>query len=283
MYSRSGAASAGAAKKLSNKIETITGNFIGGEDAHKLRGDKAEIRGMNLLVTMNASTPPSKEMPATWGAVFDWDGVIIDSRAHHEESWNRLGAERQLPLPEGHFLKGFGRKNEFIIPEILGWTRDAEEIREISLRKEALYREVVAEWGLRALPGVRPWLEQLRAAHVPCAIGSSTHRANIDLSLDIIGMHEFFFAIVTAEDVTRGKPDPEVFLTAAERLSRAPHECVVFEDAHVGIAAAHAGGMRAIGVATTHSLAELGAADLAVTRLDQLDLDTISAWFVTAK
>jgi HAD superfamily hydrolase (TIGR01509 family) len=216
---------------------------------------------------------------ASWGALFDWDGVVIDSREHHEESWERLGQEQGRSLPEGHFLKGFGRKNEFIIPQILGWTDDAEEIRRLSLRKEALYREVVAERGLTALPGVRTWLERLRDAGVPCSIGSSTHRANIDLSLGLIGLGEFFAAIVTAEDVSHGKPDPEVFVTAAARIDRAPERCVVFEDAHVGIQAARSGGMRVVAVATTHRLEELSAADLAVARLDELEIATLAAWF----
>ena len=82
---------------------------------------------------------------AKWAALFDWDGVIIDSSTHHEESWERLAREIDQPLPEGHFQKSFGRKNEFIIPEILAWTTEATRIRELSLRKEALYREVVAE------------------------------------------------------------------------------------------------------------------------------------------
>ncbi len=216
---------------------------------------------------------------AAWGAIFDWDGVIIDSSSHHEESWERLAREIGKPLPGDHFTKGFGRKNEFIIPELLGWTRDAEEIRVISLRKEALYREVVAGRGLSALPGVRTWLERLRVAGVPCAIGSSTHRANIDLSLGLIGLAEFFSGIVTAEDVSLGKPDPEVFLTAAARIARPPGRCVVFEDAHVGIAAARAGGMRVVGVATTHPASELTAADIAVSGLDELQPATLAAWF----
>jgi HAD superfamily hydrolase (TIGR01509 family) len=216
---------------------------------------------------------------AAWGALFDWDGVIIDSRRHHEESWERLARETGHPLPEGHFIKGFGRKNEFIIPEILGWTKDLAEIHRLSLRKEELYREAVAELGLEPLPGVRTWLERLRDAGVPCAIGSSTHRANIDLSLGIIGLKEFFVAIVTAEDVSRGKPDPEVFLTAAARIERPPERCVVFEDAHVGIDAAKAGGMRVVGVATTHQIEELGAADRAVHRLDELQPDELAGWF----
>lgn len=216
---------------------------------------------------------------ASWGALFDWDGVIIDSSRHHEESWERLGKEEGKALPEGHFKAGFGRKNEFIIPELLRWTKEEPEIRRISLRKEALYREVVAEWGVEALPGVKTWLERLRDAGVPCAIGSSTHRANIDLSLGLIGLAPFFSGIVTAEDVSRGKPDPEVFLTAAKRIDRAPDRCVVFEDAFVGIEAAHAGGMRVVGVATTHPLEKLNMADRAVRRLDELQPADLAGWF----
>lgn len=214
-----------------------------------------------------------------WAALFDWDGVIIDSSRHHEESWERLASECHKPLPSDHFKRSFGRKNEFIIPEILGWTTDAAEIHQLSLRKEALYRDVVAEWGLEALPGVRTWLERLRTAGVPCAVGSSTHRANIDLSLGLIGLADFFRAIVTSEDVRQGKPHPEVFLKAAERLGWAPERCVVFEDAHVGIAAAQAGGMKVVAVATTHPLEELGTADLAVRRLDELQPAQIAQWF----
>jgi len=214
-----------------------------------------------------------------WGALFDWDGVIIDSSAHHEESWERLARETGKPLPAGHFRKGFGRKNEFIIPEILAWTHEPAEIRRLSLRKEALYRVVVTERGVEPLPGVRTWLERLREAGVPCAIGSSTHRANIELSLGLIGIADYFRAIITAEDVKHGKPDPEVFLTAAARLDRPPERCVVFEDALVGIAAARAGGMKVVAVATTHPPEELSAADLAVRKLDELEVAQLARWF----
>ena len=217
---------------------------------------------------------------ATWGAIFDWDGVIIDSSSHHEESWERLARELGRLLPQGHFKKGFGRKNEFIVPEILGWTRDTAEIERISLRKEALYSDVVAELGIAPLPGVRPWLERLRDTGVPCAIGSSTHRANIDLSLDLIGLREFFANIVSAEDVTRGKPDPLVFLTAAARIGRQPERCVVFEDAFVGLEAARAGGMKCVAVATTHLPDELrSVSDCVVSRLDELQPADLAAWF----
>jgi len=215
----------------------------------------------------------------SWGAIFDWDGVIIDSSAHHEESWERLAREIAKPLPAGHFKRGFGMKNEFIIPQLLAWSSDLDEIRRLSLRKESLYREVVKERGLAPLPGVTTWLRKLADANIPCVVGSSTHRENIELALEAIHLREFFTAIVSAEDVSHGKPDPEVFLKAAQKIDRPPERCVVFEDAHVGIQAARNAGMRVIAVATTNPLSDLTNADLAVERLDQLDIEKIGEWF----
>jgi len=215
----------------------------------------------------------------TWGAIFDWDGVVIDSSRHHEESWNRLAAEAGLPLPEGHFKRGFGMKNEVIIPTILNWTSDPARIIEFSLRKEALYREVIADWGIELLPGVAKLLDNLDARGVPRVIGSSTHKLNILTSLEIMGIQDRFDAMVTSEDVSHGKPDPEVFLKAAEKIEIPPQNCVVFEDALVGIEAAHRGGMKAVGVATTNPIELLQHADLAVQRLTGLDLEIVAGWF----
>jgi len=214
-----------------------------------------------------------------WGALFDWDGVIIDSSRHHEKSWALLAAEENLPLPPNAFWLGFGRKNQIIIPEIYKWSTDPAEIERLGARKEALYRELMAAEALEPLPGVRAWLQALRDAGVPCAVGSSTPRANLDAVMGRIGLTEFFKAIVSAEDVTLGKPHPEVFLTAAARIGCAPERCVVFEDALAGIAAAHAGGMRAVAVATTHPLEKLTHADLAIRTMEELSVEKIGQWF----
>jgi beta-phosphoglucomutase-like phosphatase (HAD superfamily) len=211
-----------------------------------------------------------------WGAIFDWDGVIIDSSAHHEESWQRLAAETGYHLPPGHFKRGFGMKNEKIIPDLLQWSSDPAEVRALSLRKEELYREIVREWGITPLAGVVVWLDRLGERDIPCAIGSSTHRLNIETGLTILGFNDRFAAIVTAEDVHAGKPDPEVFLTAATRLCIPPERCVVFEDALVGIEAAHRGKMQVVAVATTNPIDSLKAADIAVHRLDELTVDQLA-------
>jgi len=206
------------------------------------------------------------------GAIFDWDGVIINSAAQHEISWDRLAKECGKTLPENHFKRGFGMKNEVIIPELLGWTTAPVEIRILSLRKEAIYRELVLEQGMEALPGVELWLRALHDEGIPCVIGSSTHRENITTTLEVLGLESFFADIVTAEDVKRGKPDPEVFLTAAERIGVEPEHAVVFEDALVGIAAAQAAGMRVVAVATTEPKEKLTHADWVVDQLDELSV-----------
>jgi HAD superfamily hydrolase (TIGR01509 family) len=210
---------------------------------------------------------------ATWAALFDWDGVIIDSASAHEQSWEKLAVETGLPLPADHFLRGFGKRNEVIFPDILQWSQDPAQIKTWSLRKEALYREVVAVDGVVVLPGVRPYLQSLQDAGIPAVVGTSTQLDNVELIFDLMDLRKYFCGVVSSEDVRIGKPDPEVFLKAAGIAGLPPEKCVVFEDAPYGIEAAKAGNMYAVGVLTTHSQAGLPGADRWVKRLDELPLD----------
>lgn len=205
------------------------------------------------------------------GVIFDWDGVVIDSSGQHERSWEMLANEIGKPLPAGHFKAGFGRKNQEIIPGLLRWSWDPEEVARLGDRKEELYRELVRGQGVRVLPGARELLAALRDAGLLRAVGSSTPRANIDAIFAATGLGEFFDAVVCADDVKNGKPAPDVFLRAAELLALDPADCLVIEDAHFGIEAAHRAGMLVLAVATTHSLSELGDADAAVASLAGVD------------
>jgi len=212
------------------------------------------------------------------GIIFDWDGVVVDSSAAHEESWERLARAEKRVLPPDHFKRGFGRKNTVIIPEILGWAHEPAEIRRLSLQKEYLYREILKEKPPVALPGVRALLHSLKTRGVLAVVGSSTDRANILTCMDALDLHAYFADIVSAEDVTHGKPHPEVFVKAAARIDRLPAHCAVLEDSFAGLEAARAGGMKAIGVATTHPLESLrGKADLAVRRLTDLSFEAVEA------
>ena len=208
-------------------------------------------------------------MNQPWGVLFDWDGVVIDSSSQHERSWELLASERNLVLPEGHFKEGFGKKNEVIIPA-LGWAEAPHLVAELADRKEELYRELVAAEGVLILPGARELLAALKAAEIPCAVGSSTPRGNLDAIFASTGLDSCFDKVVCGSDVLHGKPDPEVFLKGASLLGLLPERCIVIEDAFAGIEAARRAGMFVVGVATTNPLEELNVCDLAVQSLTEL-------------
>ena len=211
------------------------------------------------------------------GAIFDWDGVIIDSAAQHERSWEMLAEEEQSPLPPDHFTQGFGKVNAFIIPNILKWTDDPAEILRLDLRKEQLYRDLLHEGGISELPGVRDLLAALKNAGIPAVVGSSTPRRNLEVTIGILGLEGFFQDLVSANDVTRGKPDPEVFLKAASAIDREPSRCIVFEDSLHGIEAGLAGGMKVVGVATTHKAEKLSNTHKVVHELTELTIGDLQA------
>jgi HAD superfamily hydrolase (TIGR01509 family) len=220
-------------------------------------------------------------LPST-GVVFDLDGVLIDSHDQHEQGWFRLAEEIGQPLTSEQFKRSFGMRNEMCIPDVFGWARpdETEKIRDLGERKEELYRLLLSEGGLVPLPGVVDLLDGLVAAAIPFSLGSSTSRKNIEVCFAATGLDSYFGdRFVGAEDVTRGKPAPDVFLEAARRIDRDPGECIVIEDAHVGIEAALAAGMAAVAVTTTHpreSLANCGASRI-VNSLEELTPETLQS------
>jgi HAD superfamily hydrolase (TIGR01509 family) len=211
------------------------------------------------------------------GAIFDWDGVVVDSARPHVASWTQLATEEGFPPPNVPGLGGLGLKNEKVIAELLRWTQDPAEIRRLMHRKETIFRERIAHGSIEAIPGVVDFLHQLKAAGIPAVIGSSAPRANVDACIAALKLQGLFIGAITAEDVTHGKPDPEVFLKGAALLGRTPAKCVVFEDAPAGVAAALAGGMRVMGVLTMRTREELAGAERYIRSFAELtpaDLST---------
>jgi len=213
------------------------------------------------------------------GFIFDWDGVIIDSHAAHEESWKVLFAELKRPMPEGFFKKTFGMRNQQIIPLCFDFVAadDAEGIAKLGDRKEVLYRDILRRDGIDPLPGVRRLLAELKERGIPRSVGSSTPRLNIETVMEMTGLTGAFDAIVSAEDVTHGKPDPQVFLKAGQAIGRTPERSIVFEDAHVGIEAGKRAGMKVVAVATTHPMDSLGDADVVYQDLAEVTVDKVLA------
>ncbi|MEE3176160.1 MAG: HAD family phosphatase [Verrucomicrobiota bacterium] len=216
------------------------------------------------------------------GALFDWDGVIIDSHNQHENSWSKLAEEENEVLPDDFFKMTFGMRNENIIPNFFGnWidVTNQEEVTRLADRKEEIYREIIISDGIEPLPGVRNLLQSLKSEEIACSIASSTPIANIETVMGMIGLSDYFDAITAAEDVSNGKPNPEVFLKAAEKIKVDPKNCVVFEDAHVGIEAGLAANMQVIAVATTHPVDSLGHAQMVTENLKNIDAEKIMELF----
>ena len=213
------------------------------------------------------------------GVVFDLDGVLIDSHDQHEESWFALAREIGKPMTEELFKESFGMRNEMCIPNVFKWTHNKAEIAELGDRKEELYRELLRSRNLDPLPGVLDLVENLKRSGIPISLGSSTSRKNIEVCFQSTGLDLYFGPhYIGAEDVTRGKPSPDVFLKAAEKIEREPANCLVIEDAHVGVEAGLAAGMKVIAVTTTHpqeSLANTGA-HLIVDSLAVVNAEVIS-------
>jgi len=198
--------------------------------------------------------------------LWDMDGTLVDSRAHHWRSWQEALAAAGATVTEQQFLATFGQRNDRILREWLGAGATPARIREVGHAKEVAYRRIVLAEGLAPLPGVADWARRLEADGWRQAIASSAPRENLEVVLRVIGLTEAFGALVAAEDVRHGKPDPEVFLTAAARLGVPPARCVVVEDAEHGIEAARRGGMPCIGVGGV-------AGDVTVRRLTDLAPD----------
>jgi beta-phosphoglucomutase len=198
--------------------------------------------------------------------IFDVDGVLIDSYQAHFESWLRMFAEHDVSFTEAEFRKTFGRTSRDIIAALYGPDLTDAEISMWDDRKEALYRDIIRE-KFPVIDGAVELLDALYAAGFLLGVGSSGPPENIWLTLECLERAELFDAVVTRVDVTRGKPDPQVFQIAGKRLGAVPEQCVVVEDAPAGIEAANRAGMASVALTGTATRTELAHARLVVDSL----------------
>ncbi len=210
-------------------------------------------------------------MPHVYAAIFDMDGVLIDTYHAHYQSWLAMAQREGLTFTESEFAPTFGRTSREIITHFWGHGRYTDaEITTLDAQKETAFREIIAH-DFPAMPGVHQLLTALKVAGWKLAIGSSGPPENVQMALERLGTRRLFDAVVTGMDVARGKPDPRVFLLAAKRLGVPASHCVVIEDARPGITAAHAAGMAAVGfVSTGRTKEELAAADLVIDSLVEI-------------
>lgn len=209
------------------------------------------------------------------GVIFDMDGVLVDSAAPHVESWRRLAQELgEAHIPAERFNAVFGRTSADIITAVFG-AKSPEEIRRMDDRKESLYRQII-HGNVPIMPGAIDAVRRLHAAGMRIAVGSSGPPENVDLICDEMNLRPFLCAVVTGRDVQRGKPDPQVFQLAAQRIGVAPSRCVVIEDAPAGIEAARRAGMACVALAGSYAGNRLAPADKVIESLTELTVDLVT-------
>jgi beta-phosphoglucomutase len=202
--------------------------------------------------------------------LWDLDGTLIDTAPVHWQAWREILVHENYSLSRENFLNCFGMRNDAIVPMWLGSQVTADDITRIADTKEIRFRELLEVLPLPLLPGVNDWLARLQQQGWRQAIATMAPRANLEKMIRQTGIDKYLDASAAAEDVARGKPEPDIFLTAAARLNVSPARCIVVEDAPAGVEAARRAGMRAIGVGAAISP---GSADLAVPSLDHLPED----------
>jgi beta-phosphoglucomutase family hydrolase len=209
------------------------------------------------------------------GVIFDIDGVLLNSYKVHYECWRAIAEKYGITLSEKDFDSLFGRRGSEIVREIWGEDLPPEQVVSIHNRKQAQYRENLQR-NFPLMDGAIQLIDGLAAEGFVLGVGSSAPPENVKMSLRRLERANSFAAVVTGSDVTRGKPDPEVFLLAAQRMGVEASDCAVIEDAPAGVAAALAGGMISIALAGTAPPESLAMAHLVVTSLRQLTPRQIS-------
>jgi HAD superfamily hydrolase (TIGR01509 family) len=205
---------------------------------------------------------------ARHAAIFDMDGVLVDSEPHHHAAWHRLCLEEGVTLTVAEVAeRTLGRPVRESLPTLLGRAIDTVEHERLVRRKAVIYQQI-SGGAVCEVRGAVSFVRSLADLGIRCGLATSAMPERVEPILEALDLVEHFRVQVTGRDVRRGKPDPEVYLTTAARLGMAPGACVVFEDAPVGIEAARRAGMRVVGVATTCHAETLQAAGAQVVVLD---------------
>ncbi|UFH56597.1 HAD family phosphatase [Spirosoma sp. KNUC1025] len=196
-----------------------------------------------------------------WAALFDMDGVLVDNTDFHVNAWLRFAQKHDRPLTKEQYVDNInGHVSADAMAYVFQRPISPGELIVLTEEKEAIYRELYRPQ-LAPAPGLLDFLTALKSQHVRLAVGTSAPESNVRFTLDGLPLRPYFDAVVDASMIHRGKPDPEIYLTAAQRVGIEPAKCVVFEDAFAGIEAGQRAGMKVVAVATTHTrdeLAEMG-------------------------
>lgn len=205
-------------------------------------------------------------------AIFDMDGTMINNMAFHKKAWKEYFKRKGIDLTDEDFKKKIsGANNAKIFENMLGRAPTPEEVRKYGYEKETIYREIYAP-EIREVEGLHNILHQLKEKGLKIGIATTAIEPNRDFALDALGLHGQFDVIVGDEHVIHGKPDPEIYLLAAEQLNVQPENCIIYEDSPPGIQSAKSAGMKVIALLTSHTPEDLFGADYIVKDFSQIEL-----------
>lgn len=197
-------------------------------------------------------------------AIFDLDGTLIDNNAYHLKTWRVYLEKIGIDISEDAYRKNInGRTNKDALEYIYNKKMTDEEAMVYALEKEALYREIY-KVDIKPVNGLIELLEVLYSRNIPMAIATSGIQVNIDFMFEHIPIKKYFKEVVNSSHISKGKPDPEIYVKTASLLNIPAKNCLVFEDAVVGVNAAHAAGMKVIAITTTQSAEELKNAEMII-------------------
>jgi beta-phosphoglucomutase family hydrolase len=212
--------------------------------------------------------------------IFDMDGTIVDNMAFHTQSWITFFERRGRDIDADEFFRTTaGRQGKEIIRSHMGEHLQDEEVATLNHEKESVYRELYAPH-LKSVPGFDDLIAQAQSHGIALAVGTAAPPANVAFTLDGLDLRRHFDTVVGATDVPRGKPHPDVFLEAAKRCGAQPEDCIVFEDAPLGVEAARRAGMRCVVITTTlprEAFTEFDNVIAIVDDFSQLSLDALFA------
>jgi beta-phosphoglucomutase len=214
--------------------------------------------------------------------LWDLDGTIVNSEPYHRLAWREIFAQQGVNFNEDIFQFGFGRRNDEIICKYFGQNLSQPEIDAIAAKKEETFRRLIKD-NIKAFPGTVELIKLLAGAGFQIAIVSSTPIENVRLITEALGIKKYFKFFITGKDVTEGKPSPQGFLLAAQKLKLKPEDCVVMEDAVAGVKAAKSAGMYCIAVTNTRPGEDLAEADIVVNSLEQINVKSIEQLFSCTK
>lgn len=219
------------------------------------------------------------ELPAA--VIFDMDGVLVNSNPYHLAKWVDFLKHHQINYKEEELPELIlGKRNDTAFRYFLGPDLTPQESKRLSEEIEETFRRVFKPHA-RPLPGLDTLIKECHAAAIPMAVASSALRANIEFVVDALGYGPYFRTMVSGDEVTHAKPDPEIYLKAAGHLGIAPADTVAFEDSYVGIGAVKNAGMKCVAIASTFPIERLAPlADLAVPSFKDISLEKLRTLFV---